>query len=73
MDVLLGALELLGVEEFRVRSIKDLDAVIPTEPVAKLGSDDRRQWGADRHDDDIDVMAGSAHTDASSEESCCNK
>jgi len=73
MDVLLSALELLGVEEFRVRSIKDLDAVIPTEPVAELGSDDRRQWGANRHDDDIDVMAGRFHANSGSKESCCNK
>ena len=73
MDVLLSALELLGIEEFRVRSIKDLDAVIPAKPVAELGSDDRRQWGADRHDDDIDVMAGRFHADAGSKESCCNK
>ena len=41
MDVLLGALELLGVKEFGVRSIEDLDAVMPTEPMAELRSDNR--------------------------------
>ena len=73
MDVLLSALELLSVKEFRVWPIKYSNAVMPTQPMAELRSDNRRQWGPDRNHDDIDVMAGCRDTDSGGKEASCNK
>ena len=58
MNVLLSALELLSIKEFRVRPIKYSDAVMPSEPVTELRADNGRERGTDRDNDDVDVVAG---------------
>lgn len=41
-DVFFGRLDLAWVEEFRVWPAKDFDAVMPSQPVAELRTDDGR-------------------------------
>ena len=68
MNVLLCALELLSVEELGVRSIEDLDSVMPAEPMSELGPDNCSQRRSDRHNEDIDVVATALDPDTRSKE-----
>ncbi len=73
MDVFFGALQFFGIEEARVRSIKELDPVVPPQPVTKLGADNRKDWRTDCDHPDIDVVATALDANASGEEAGGNK
>ena len=73
MDVFFGALEFFGIEEARVRSIKEFDPVVPAQPVPKLGADNRKDRRANCDHPDIDVVATALDANPSGEETGGNK